>query len=411
MTITRVLMSERDPPHLDEARTGEMPVVPSGGDGTPFRPSLPPPPPASHPQARPSSQTHPHGFPVATPYPRLPSPPAPYPPAPYAPPAPSPPPPPPPAPSLHAGSVAPTLAQAAHAGVAQPAPLRVPWSPPPSFPELTPRRAEASVERAPDTTPNAAPPRAQAFEVVFRGDDRAALERARAALATTPPRPRGLIPRLGRAALAAPPPRPDDWWLEPRALTVAELRATCLFEGEGPALAAPAVIVGATFTPHVALSDELLALRAALVHLTSRHKAVRDALDATGDIEGGPLTPGAVLRAGIAELVRGAESAGLSAQGLRDTARQSLVRSRRYRRVDILGEDHIVLHLTEPSAAPSTAAGQVAYLSASAASHLPLAIRFDGRAIVTVHPRHDPEQAEPLAVRIHALARHHSLER
>ncbi|MEZ4446100.1 MAG: hypothetical protein R3B72_43895 [Polyangiaceae bacterium] len=283
--------------------------------------------------------------------------------------------------------------------VRPPAPLPGIWTPNGGTPLPT-------EEPAPAPTPVAAPEprRREAYEVVWKDGDPEALGRARSWALADHGRPRGLVPRLGRAGLIEPRPRPDGWWLEGKSERVATLlRERSLLDGEGGALACPALVMRGTFALDFALADELSALRAALRHLERRHKAVREALELARDIDGSELTPTAVLRSGIDELLRAAEAAGMRADAVRKTARESLVRNRRYRTLNLLGEDHIVGRWVEEG---SSATSQVAYLSSRARSALPLAIAFPARAVITLHPRQDPDEKDRLALVIHALARH-----
>lgn len=299
---------------------------------------------------------------------------------------------------------------------------RFPRPPAPSASYLGYRRAEspapepgpASWARDTATSPDtvARPTRTHAFEVIFKGENAAALSRARRWVGDDEPRPQGLVPRLGRAALVRPRAPSEEWWLGRRSLAVADVEGLSLLDGDGAAMTEHAVVVRGIIALEVTLADELEGIRAALIHLASRHKGIREALETTRDIQGDPLTPTTVLRGAISELLRAADGAGLASVGVRDTARRTLVRERRYRTIDVLGEEHLVLRLGDdtspgPSTDDGSTARQVAYLPKDAGARLPLTQRFEGRAVVTVHPRHDPDEPKRIALRVHALARIH----
>ncbi len=270
-------------------------------------------------------------------------------------------------------------------------------------------RTNSTVVAAPKPTPKLEPEpakerRVQAYEVVWKGDDRDTLGRARGWALENAKRARGLLPRTGRAALIEPRPRPDDWWLGERSERISTLLNgdRSLLDGDGAALNRPALVVRGVLEVSTGLADRLAALRASLQHLRGQHKPIREALELTKDIQGDELTPTAVLEGGMDDLLRAAESAGLKRTHLKDSARATLVRARRYREINVLGADHLVT-VWRDAAGMSTS--QVAYLPLSAKSNLPLVGTFEARAVVTMHPRQDPEEEAPVAMRIHALAR------
>ncbi len=265
----------------------------------------------------------------------------------------------------------------------------VPSSPPPASPE---------------SEPAALPSRSRVVDTLWKSHDVDVLRRASRWASVERPRPRGLLPRLGREALVEPPRR--DWLSDGRAITLVELsaeagRMASGGAGESDRLERPAVVLTGVLSLDVSLGDELDALRAAVAHLAPRHKPVQRALDATKTIERGPLTPLAVLRAGIDEIVRGAEEANQDPRALRATARRSLVRARRHRELDLLGGPHVVGRWRDAGRAEDW----VVYLPKEAAPSLPLEIELAARAAVTVHPRCDPDETGRWALQVHALAR------
>lgn len=296
-------------------------------------------------------------------------------------------------------------ADAAPLGVRPPNPLESQHD----WPKAT---GQAAPEPKPAPTPEPEPTperRTQAYEVVWKGDDRDALSRARGWALENAKRPRGLVPRMGRAALVEPRPRPDDWWLGERSERISTLvnGERSLLDGGGATLRRPALVVRGVLEISTGLADRLAALRAALQHLRGQHKPIREALDLTKDIQGDELTPTAVLKGGMDDLLRAAESAGLKRNHLEDSARAVLVRARRYREVNVLGADHLVTVWRD---ATGLSTSQIAYLPLSAKSNLPLVGTFEARAVVTLHPRQDPEEEGPVAMRIHALGRKISAE-
>ena len=70
----------------------------------------------------------------------------------------------------------------------------------------------------------------------------------------------------------------------------------------------------------------------------------------------------------------------------------------------MLGGDHVVVRFGQDEESI------VAYLPIEAASHLPLEESFTVRAVVSVHPRQDPEEANACALRVHAIARVHDAD-
>lgn len=277
-----------------------------------------------------------------------------------------------------------------------PSPLPRPWEGAVRQTESVPSQVEvASPQSA------AVPRRDYAHEVIWKQRGSEALTRARVWASDGRTPPRGLVPRIGRAALVEPRPRPDDWWLEGRAETVTSLRGSgSLIDDDAAALRCPAVVLTGMVEVATSLGDELTAIRAAVRHLRTRHKTIREALELTGDIEAERLTPNAVIRTGIDEVVRAAVGAGMSAEALKRTARHSLLRARRYREVNLFGCDHVVLWWRGAAAEP-----QIAYVPTEAAAAFPLVLELEARAVVTVHPRQDPEETSRLALRVHALAR------
>lgn len=250
--------------------------------------------------------------------------------------------------------------------------------------------------------------RTHALEVVWKGEQEDVLGRARTWALAGKTRPRGLVPRLGRSGLVEPRPRPDDWWLGERCETVANLALgqRSLLGGDGATLERPAFVVRGAMRVCTGLSDELSAVWAALQHLSRKHRPIGEALEATRDIRGDELTPLPVLRNGLDELLTAAQSAGLKRDGLLETARHSLVRARRYRIINVLGEDHIVTSWSDGSGCTPL----VGYLPVSARHHLPLVAAFEARTVATLHPRQDPEEPMPIALRLHTLGRNLSAE-
>lgn len=373
-------------------------------DATPFR-SQPPSQPAP---ARPSS-----------PLPPRPSPPPPSP-RPSPPPSPLPPPTPPPR-AIGAGGIPgpPAIPGSRFAGGGLPRPGApggggaLPFAPRPPNPaeavarKWVPPASSAPASPAPSdaeaSKPREAPQRevpAHGVEVLWLGDDDAVLERARA-WAHVDTRPRGLLSRIGRDALRDPAPPKHAWLADGRVAQKHELRsAELLFRDQSQALTAAAVVVAGELAFDVPLHDELEAIRAALRHLTGQSKPIREALEATDAIAADPLTPVRVLRAGIDEILAGVERANMAADGVRRTARHTLIRTRRHAELNVLGDDHIVARWTSGGGQP-----WVAYLPKSALAALPLEPVLSIRAAVTVHPRQDPEEPGAHALRIHALAR------
>lgn len=210
------------------------------------------------------------------------------------------------------------------------------------------------------------------------------------------------MPREGRHALRQATVAPHAWLADGRVADPAELLAPeLLFADEGGSLETAAVVVKGSLAFDVPAHEELEALRLAVRHLAARHKPIRAALEATAEIPAQPLTPLRLLQAGIDEIVEALDRASVGGQATRATARQSLMRARRYSVLDVLGADHLVARWTPPGAGEPWAA----YLPVEARSSLPLEPSFAMRAAVTVHPRQDPDEPGPRALRIHALAR------
>lgn len=297
------------------------------------------------------------------------------------------------------------------AGAATPAPMPEGWRPLPNFPPVASPHAptpDPQPEPPPnDPKPASAPPRRRrsvVIDTIWKGDDAEVMAKACQWASIRFERPKGLVPRLGREALVQPPRR--DWFSDGRAWTLDEIERDVVRsldgdEGASDALAVSAVVAVGRLAVDVSLSDELEALRAALVHLAVRHKPIQRALEATKGIVPGPLTPQAVLRAGIEELVRGADEVGHGGPALRTTAKRTLVRARRHRQLEVLGGPHLVTRWTQRGGAEPWAA----YLPVAAAASLPLEVELAARAVVTVHPRCDPDEPGPWALKIHALAR------
>jgi hypothetical protein len=174
-----------------------------------------------------------------------------------------------------------------------------------------------------------------------------------------------------------------------------------LFPDHGASLQTPGFVVLGTLAFDVPLHLELEAVRASLRHLATKSKPIGDALTATDDVTADPLTPVGVLRGALAELLGGAERSNMSSDSVLTTARKTLIRSRQYAELEVLGSDHVVARYRGREGGEPWAA----YLPVSAVGSLPLEPSFEVRAAVTVHPRQDPEEAGPYALRIHALAR------
>lgn len=242
--------------------------------------------------------------------------------------------------------------------------------------------------------------------MLWQGDDEPALGRVRK-WAQISERPRGLLPRRGEQALRPAGRSRHAWLAEGRVAQRSDLVAPeSLFPDGGTAYLPPAVVVAGTLTFDVPLHDELDAVRAAIRHLKSKSKPIADALSANEDVVADPLTPVAVLRTAIAELLAAAQQAGLSGDGVRRSARATLIRSRRYAELDVLGEPHVVARWSSRLGVTPW----VIYIPKTAVTTLPIEASFGIRAAVTVHPRQDPEERGAHALRVHALARVHAAE-
>jgi hypothetical protein len=235
--------------------------------------------------------------------------------------------------------------------------------------------------------------------MLWKGGDEDSIRRIRS-WAQTDERPRGLMPRRGHSALNRAS-TPHAWLTEGRVAVRSDLTsARTFFPTAGALFQPPVAVVAGTLTFDVPLHDELDAVRAAVRHLATKSKTIGDALSATEDVVADRMTPRGVLRSALARIYAAAQLSGLSGDTLQRTARTTLIRSRRYAEVEVLGDDHVVARYTKPGAD-----GWVAYLPKSAVAMVPLEISLEVRAAVTIHPRQDPDEEGAMALRIHAVAR------
>lgn len=257
--------------------------------------------------------------------------------------------------------------------------------PPPRRPVLS------SVPEPEPSAPEAAQPTVQQLELIWAGPDEAAILRARRWDRETEKR----LPRTGSRAVE--PRRGASWIATSRIASHGDVCAAISSGAPEP----PARVVEGTLTFDLAPAEELKATRAALRRVAPHHPELRRTMESAEGLAEDPLTPLAMLRTAIHELVAGAVAAGMSRAELQSQTRDTLMRHRKHAELNILGGDHLVARLR----LDSKVAPWVAYLPKEAMSTLPLMPELSVRAVVTVHAKQDPEEKGLHGLRIHALAR------